>query len=295
METRDIHDLLARLGADASLDGPTRFADRHAIRSELALAAELLAHRRADPEARALAARVAEGTASLERADRELFAGLRDEIREGRVSGASLRVWLDPLTAYTARAERHAHVVEEPLDAFVDGLLGLPRVAETGIAPGDELIHYEPAPASVVLDLVDHAGLGENDVVCDVGSGIGRIPLLLHLLTGRKTRGLELDEGLASVGERAARDLELADVELRAGDARTADFAGATVFVLVTPFKGRVLDDVLERLRAACAPAPLRLVSFGPGTPWLARVPWLEQTDGDPSDEFRLARFVGRG
>lgn len=294
METREIRDLLERLEGDASLEGPTRFADRHAALAELGVVAELLGHRRAELEARELASRVAERRAALERADRELFAGLRDEIREGTLFGASLRAWLDPLTAYAARAERHAHVVEEPLDAFVDGMLGLPRVAETGIAPGDELIHYEPAPASVVLDLVDHGGLGAGDVVCDVGSGIGRIPLLLHLLTGTKTMGLELDSGLAAIGERAARGLELGGVELRTGDARTADFAGADVFVLVTPFKGRVLEDVLGRLRASCAPAPLRLVSFGPGTPWIARVPWLERVEGDPSDEFGLVRFVAR-
>src|SRR5206468_2904352 len=104
-----------------------------------------------------------------------------------------------------------------------------------------EMVHYEPTPARVILDLVDHAGLRADDVLYDLGSGLGQVVILVNLLTGIPTRGVECQSALCAAARGYAEGLGLWDVAFVEADARAVDFADGTMFYLFTPFRGRML------------------------------------------------------
>jgi hypothetical protein len=76
-------------------------------------------------------------------------------------------------------------------------------------------------------------------------------------------------------------------------DARTADLAAGTVFYLYTPFLGTILRAVLDALRREAASRPIRICTFGPCTPIIAREPWLLETTGTLAED-RIAVFRTR-
>ena len=51
---------------------------------------------------------------------------------------------------------------------------------------------YLPCPVDTLLRVIEHAPLGAADVFVDVGSGLGRAAALVHLLTGARAVGLEV-------------------------------------------------------------------------------------------------------
>jgi uroporphyrinogen-III synthase len=68
-----------------------------------------------------------------------------------------------------------------------------------------------------------------------------------------------------------------------------ADFASGTVFYLFSPFTGRILIDVLDRLQMESIERRVRVCSLGPCTRVLADQKWLKATtDSDPG---RIAVF----
>jgi hypothetical protein len=75
------------------------------------------------------------------------------------------------------------------------------------------------------------------------------------------------------------------DVEFIALDAREAALSDGNVFFLYTPFRGALLQEVLEKLRAIAARRPIRVCSFGPCTPELAQTSWLTLRTGSLSAE----------
>ena len=103
-------------------------------------------------------------------------------------------------------------------------------------------VPYLPCPVDALLRLVEHArGAGVADVFVDVGSGLGRAAALVHLLTGARAIGLEIQP---RAGRGGARDmtarLRLPDVSFVEGDAvkRRAALAAGSVFLLYCPFSG---------------------------------------------------------
>ena len=58
-----------------------------------------------------------------------------------------------------------------------------------GTIPGQD-VRYEPTPMPVVLALLDRAGVGPEDLVYDLGSGDGRIPIAAARSLARAGWGL---------------------------------------------------------------------------------------------------------
>jgi hypothetical protein len=80
-------------------------------------------------------------------------------------------------------------------------------------------------------------------------------------------------------------------VSFARADARYADYSEGTVFFLYTPFKGRLLAQVLERLRVEAQHRRITLFTYGPCTPQVARQPWLHSAGAEEPDADRLAQF----
>jgi SAM-dependent methyltransferase len=173
-------------------------------------------------------------------------------------------------------------------DAWVDLVLGIDDLPADGPSLPAGGVPYLPCSVDVLLRVVDEAPVGPSDVFVDVGAGLGRATMLVHLLTGAGAVGLEIQPELA----RSARDLSarlgLARVPCVEGDAArlTAFMVTGSVFFLYCPFGGARLAKVLDDLEAIARTRPLSVCCVDlplPPTPWLVRTT-------DPSDSLQIHR-----
>jgi SAM-dependent methyltransferase len=130
-----------------------------------------------------------------------------------------------------------------------------------------------------------------DDVVVDLGAGLGKVVLLARLLTGATAHGIELQPSLVHRAREAAARQAL-DVLFSEGDARQADLDDGTVFFLYLPFTGPVLNEVMDRLRTLATRRAIVVCSLGfdidREAPWLCRRPldsfWLTIYDSVTPD-----------
>lgn len=94
-------------------------------------------------------------------------------------------------------------------------------------------VRYEPSPMPVVRAMLEFAGVGPNDVVYDLGSGDGRIPITAAREFGARGIGIEIDPALVSLSRKNARKAGVEGrVEFSVGDMYEADVRPATVVTL---------------------------------------------------------------
>lgn len=115
-------------------------------------------------------------------------------------------------------------------------LVAVPTVVLVGLAcrivPGRD-VRYEPTPMPVVHTMLQMAAVGPQDVVFDLGSGDGRIPITAAKEYGARAVGIEIDPALVARSQAAAQEAGVADrVEFRLGDMYAADLRQATVVTL---------------------------------------------------------------
>ena len=155
-------------------------------------------------------------------------------------------------------------------DAWVDRVLGFSELPDDGPALPRDGVAYLPAPVALLQRAVELAKLGPDDLIVDVGAGIGRAALVLHLLSGARVRGVEIQPQLVAQGRRVLDAVGRSAVSLVEGDATQAD-ADATAFFLYCPFDQGRLARWLESLRGRAA---VRIAAIDLPFPRLA---WLEQ------------------
>jgi ribosomal protein L11 methylase PrmA len=94
-------------------------------------------------------------------------------------------------------------------------------------------VRYEPTPQPVVRAMLDLAGVRPGDVVYDLGSGDGRIPITAARLYGARGVGIDIDPRRIAEANANARSAAVADrVSFRNEDLFEADFSDATVVAL---------------------------------------------------------------
>jgi precorrin-6B methylase 2 len=138
---------------------------------------------------------------------------------------------------------------------------------------------------------VERADFRQGDVFYDIGSGLGQVSILVHLLSGVQAKGVEVEPAYCDYARRCARGLNLSQVEFINVDAREADYSDGTVFFLYTPFEGKMLEQVLERLKNESRTRRIRLYTYGPCTLQVTRQRWLERVDQNGNQVHRLAIF----
>ena len=111
-------------------------------------------------------------------------------------------------------------------------VMGLLMTLGCRTIPGRD-VRYEPTPMSVVRAMLELADVGPQDVVYDLGSGDGRIPITAAREFGARGVGIELDPALVARSQANAREASVEDkVEFRLGDMYAADVRPATVVIL---------------------------------------------------------------
>jgi hypothetical protein len=175
------------------------------------------------------------------------------------------------------------------LDEFVCGVLNLRGPGEASLLPSPEMKVYQPTPVRHILNLMAACNFLNSDVLVDLGSGLGHVPLLVSIRAGIRTLGVEVQPDYVASAQGTARELNLGHVRFVVEDARSADLSSGTVFYMFSPFSGSILTDVLSRLHKQSRQRPIKICSLGPCTRILQGQTWLRAT-GRPDTE-RIALF----
>jgi cyclopropane fatty-acyl-phospholipid synthase-like methyltransferase len=94
-------------------------------------------------------------------------------------------------------------------------------------------IHFTPTRHTVADAMLTLARVSAEDVVYDLGSGDGRIPIIAAQKYGARGVGIEIDPRLVAVARELAREGGVEDkVTFIEGDLFTADITPATVVTL---------------------------------------------------------------
>jgi SAM-dependent methyltransferase len=173
---------------------------------------------------------------------------LRAEVIAGRLRGEALRQCI-------------LRVPPRQREGWVDTLLGLAK------APPDEplprgSVPYLPAGVHEILSALGDLPVRPSDVFVDVGSGLGRVVLLAHLLTGATAHGIEIQGRLVRAARQTATELGLSAVSFQRADASDARLEG-TVFFLYSPLTGEALRRVLFSLQDLASKQELAIVTVG--------------------------------
>ncbi len=225
--------------------------------------------------------------------DSVLLEEIRREIRNGTLRGAGFLSRLEACGLDLRDAGRRTGGYDG-LDMLVSDLLLDDAVPDPLRALEAEMVQYQPTPARVVLALMTHARVANDDVFFDIGSGLGQVPMLVNLLTGARAIGVELEPAYCEYARRRALDLNLNDVVFWNDDARAADYGDGTVFFLYTPVRGEMLRVVLDRIRAGTCNRDIRVLTYGPCTDTVASLAWLTSAGSITAGLERIGSFVSR-
>lgn len=175
-------------------------------------------------------------------------------------------------------------------DAWVDRVLGLGELPDDGHDLPRGGVPYLPSPVEAVLALVARAPVREGDVLVDVGSGLGRTLVLVHLLTGARAIGIEVQARLASDANRLAERLGLDGVRTLQGDAveLVGSLAAGTVYYFYCPFDAARLERSVEALRPREGSVRAAFLDL----PVPARR-WIQVDPAGPEDRLALATITG--
>lgn len=276
MTVGDLASLLDRLARDDGWRRPDAFLERADLADRLDL---LLPGDTASAEV----VRAAPFLAAMEASDARLFQRLREAIRAGR-GALAMAPWL---RSGTSEGQHY-----DALDALLAGVLAIDDPMAEDPVPPPGMVFYQPTPARHILECVRRAAIGRDDVVLDLGSGLGHVPLLVNILTGARTRGVEREPAYVESAARAADALGLRGVSFLCADARDASLADVDVVYLFTPFVGEVLADVLVSLERAARARPLRIVTLGPCSATFARQAWLRADAATSPDRVAVFRSL---
>jgi len=284
-----LQSLVDELEADASLHEPDRLRDRiEALERLDAFNLEVPPPVAESPEtatyrcAKALQAR-------LDAANLKLYEAIRRDIRQG-CGANSLFQWIPRLGLDEDALRTPSDTGYDYLDELITGVLRFEQTGTPIIQPTPEMVFYQPTPARHIFDLIARTALGEDDVLIDLGSGLGHVPLLASICTNSRSIGIELEPVYVECARRSAQSLNLGNASFIQQDARAAKLTAGTVFYLYTPFTGAMLRAVLDSLQAEGARRDIRICTFGPCTATVADEAWLEVVDAAPSDRVSIFR-----
>lgn len=134
---------------------------------------------------------------------------------------------------------------------------------------------WVPTLDPLVLPMLEAAGVSADDLVYDLGSGDGKIPIWAARQFGARAVGIEYNPELVALARRNAERAGVSDrVRMVHGDIFVEDFSSATVLTL---FLGTELN---QRLRPIIA-------SMKPGTRVVSNL--FDMGDWEPDRVVRLA------
>ena len=156
-------------------------------------------------------------------------------------------------------------------DVFVDELLGFdaPPADVRDLPRG--AVPYLPSGVEEILAMVREAPILPHDEFVDLGSGVGRVVILAHLLSRARSSGIEIQGPLVDLAEMRGAELGLSEVSFLHANAAETDLDGS-IFFLYAPFNGDMLARALRRIEQVAQRRPIIVCTVGLE---LSHVRWL--------------------
>lgn len=230
----------------------------------------------------------------LENIDRRLFLRLNEELRKANnKSKIFCKIIFKYLGACIGKIGQSDKIGYDNFDVFVNNLLpGFNNtIPEPKIIREPEMVFYQKTPARIVFEMSRLIGSGNKDVFFDLGSGLGQVVILLYLITGITAKGIEIEFEYCDYANECALQLNLPDVEFINDDARSPDYSEATIFYLYTPFRGKMLQDMMNLLQQVAQKKTIRVFTYGPCSLQVAQQDWLQCTNGNANNFYQLCEF----
>jgi hypothetical protein len=156
-------------------------------------------------------------------------------------------------------------------DPWVDVLLGIVETPDDCALPRGG-VPYWPCGVEEILALVHEVPLTPEAELVDLGSGLGRVVMLAHLLSGARACGIEIQPPLVESAIACSAELGLEGVSFVRANAAEAELDGS-IFFLYAPFNGELLTQVLARVEAVARRRPIVVCAVALD---LRTVPWLQ-------------------
>jgi hypothetical protein len=285
--TRDFDNLIAQCEADPSLFEPDHLRKR--METLDALDAYF-----GNPDAEASAtdltrilARANLLRGKLESANALIYHSIRNQIQKDSPR-SPLMHWIEQCSG--SEEAPHRGLGYDYLDELISGVLQAREPEIPPLRPPPEMVFYQPTPARHILQLLRLSDLSAADTLIDLGSGLGHVPILASILTGAQGIGIETEQAYVAIARECARSLNLGRVTFLHQNATEANLAGGTVFYLYTPFTGRTLETVLQKLQKESTDRNITICTLGPCTLTVAMEPWLTSNVVPDPDQITVFR-----
>ncbi len=287
-----LQQMIQGLAGDAAPDEPTRLKQRieWLDRLEPYLSQPSPSAETTDAADSSDYARAQEIQQKFEKENRAIYKAIREEIRRGD-GRSELGRWL---SHDTDTGEHWAHQGFDYADEILAGVLQLGEPGATIVDPTTEMVFYQPTPTRHIVDLFERTELGDGDVLMDIGSGLGHVPMLAAILTEARSIGVEVEPVYVECARRAARSLNLERVTFIESDARTAPLNSGTVFYLYTPFSGSMMRTMLDLLREEGRRREIRVCTLGPCTATVSNESWLYLEGESSPNRITIFRSTNR-
>ena len=167
-------------------------------------------------------------------------------------------------------------------DSLVDTAIGInePESAKSSMWEHEEQLTYMGTPYRNIGALVNSIDPDSDDIIYDLGSGMGRVPLYGAAVTEAEFHGIEFEENRVEKSREAAQDLGLENVEFTSGDVKKADFSDADTLYLFNPFNEETMESVIDDIREISkSNSDLQIVSAGPCNDDFENRNWLEHVE----------------
>lgn len=236
--------------------------------------------------------RAEKAKSDLEEININLFKRLREDIRIGRYTGKEFKDLINQYVDFNLDNNKHQEEVGyDNLDIFINGLASFQTMPEQTKDLEPEMVYYQKTPARIIFKLAEKAHFIKEDVFFDLGSGLGQVAILVNLLTGITVKGIEFEPTFCDYAMDCTTELNLSNVTFINADAREADYSGGTIFFMFTPFKGEILQEVLETLRKESLLRKIKIITYGPCTAEVALKSWLNFASPKDDNIYKLGVF----
>jgi Histone methylation protein DOT1 len=228
----------------------------------------------------------------FEKIDAKVFRRIRALISADHFSKSSFK---SLISTYLSKATGIFGLPEEMgydnLDLFINGLLSNESIPQTILEMKPEMVSYQKTPARITLQMVELAAFKQEDAFFDIGSGLGQVAILVNLISGVKTRGIEYEPAYCNYARNSISALNLSNIEFVNLDARDADYSEGTIFYLYSPFEGTMLQDIWRILHRESGKRRITLFTYGPCSIYAGREGWLTCLNGPGNDPHKLYQF----
>jgi protein-L-isoaspartate O-methyltransferase len=222
----------------------------------------------------------------LETENAQLVAQMRKRITEKNLRGSELARALREHAG--AASDERAY---DAMDLLVGMLLDSRITIDLEVTLDAEMVAYQPTPARAILDATVCAQVGAHDVLCDLGSGLGWVTILVALVTRAQCIGIEIEPAYVKAAERIARELDVGNAKFVVGDLLATPLPDATIYFSYTPLRGALMEKLIERLREKSREHPIRICALGPCLDDFSRAGWLVRADAAASEETEIGLF----